>query len=409
MQFIPKTLLFLVLTLFSNYLISQGNPSCDGQRYLQEVFSEVQVSSDLRFGSGVTIGGEEQELFLDVYEPEGDNAEKRPVVILAFGGSYIGGEKTDIDWLCEDYARRGYVAVSIDYRLYDLPLFPLPTELEITEVVIKSISDMKAAIRYMREDAATVNNFRIDPDNIFVGGISAGSITACHTAFLDEEDVVSEEIAEILSENGGLVGNSSDNFQYSSEVQGLVNYSGGLADNTWIDSDDPSFISFHDNGDEVVPFEDDFARIFGFDIIFMYGSKSCSDQANAVGLFNELNVIESIIHVSYFFFEDQRAPVIDKSCAFLNEIICGDIAASTKQEAIAGLHVFPNPTNDKVLLEHTSNSSLDVLLKDGQGRTLRTINNTQEIHLGDLPNAMYFLEINEIDTGNKSYLKIVKQ
>ena len=57
---------------------------------------------------------------------DGDDLEDRPVIIMMFGGSFIGGSRTspDIVELCTRYAKMGYVAVAIDYRLtLDLLIF----------------------------------------------------------------------------------------------------------------------------------------------------------------------------------------------------------------------------------------------------------------------------------------------
>lgn len=403
---------FFCILLFVSWTLSttaQSHPSCDGQRYFTEVFTEVQCTKSVKFGEGLTIGGEMQELFMDVYEPVGDAATKRPVIFLAFGGSYIGGSRDEIDWLCEQYARRGFVAASIDYRLYDLPLIPLPTEIEITEVVIKSISDMKAAIRHLRQDADTDNIFRIDPEFVFVGGISAGAITAAHTAFLDSTDVISEEIMQLIEENGGYEGNTSDNYQYSSSVKALVNYSGGLANKEWIDAEDPSFISFHDENDPVVPYEDDFAKIFGFDIIFMSGSKSCTDQANAVGVQTDLHTIDnSFVHVSYLFNDEDIAEVMDTSSFFLAEIICGPILSNINNTEIQGLQIFPNPSTDLVKIQHATNNELEIQIVDSYGKLIVQKQNVRSIHVRDLAPALYFFVIREQKTGKTSKVKFVK-
>ena len=55
--------------------------------------------------------------------------------------------------LCNDYAKRGFVAVSIDYRLYDLPLFPFPQAEQMEEVVVKTIVDMRATLSFLVNDA----------------------------------------------------------------------------------------------------------------------------------------------------------------------------------------------------------------------------------------------------------------
>ena len=46
------------------------------------------------------------------------------------------------------------------------------------DVVTKAVADFTAVVRHFKEDADTDNLYNVDPDLIFVGGISAGAIAA---------------------------------------------------------------------------------------------------------------------------------------------------------------------------------------------------------------------------------------
>ena len=134
--------------------IAQNHPTCDGSRYVSQVFTTVDTTMDVWYGNNTTYAGNNLDLYMDIYQPTGDVAAMRPAIILAFGGSFISGEKEDMHSLCLYYASRGFVAVTIDYRLYDGPFFPFPDSAAMTDVVIKAVGDMKASIRFLREDAA---------------------------------------------------------------------------------------------------------------------------------------------------------------------------------------------------------------------------------------------------------------
>ena len=386
---------FTLFLLFSlNGLLAQSHSSCDGIRYRTNVFSEVEVTQGLQFGSGTTIGGDFQELFMDIYEPVGDAANQRPAVVLAFGGSYITGDREDLDWLCEAYTQRGFVAVTIDYRLYDLSIIPLPTAEEMQDVVTRSISDMKAAIRYLREDAATDNLYRIDPNLIFVGGISAGAITAAHTAVLDSTDVFSPELLELIQTNGGFEGNSSDNLEYSSEVQGFVNFSGGLNDASWIDAGDPPFVSMHDENDGTVPYGSGNASVFGIPIIFMDGSLVLKQVADSVGVVNELRTIEnSNGHVSYFGSNASTNSTLNFTAEFLHDIICSGVVSSIDHpvDDLPDVKVFPNPTTGLIQITSAEHQSFHFSLYNALGQPLGTWENTTEIDLSGFSSGIYFL------------------
>ena len=67
------------------------------------------------------------DLKADVYEPVGDTMGARPTVIMIHTGSFLPiftmdratGIKTDstITEMCRQFARRGYTAIAMDYRL----------------------------------------------------------------------------------------------------------------------------------------------------------------------------------------------------------------------------------------------------------------------------------------------------
>ena len=398
-----KNALTLVIVLCTSLsLIAQSHPTCDGLRYVTKVFESVDSTEAVMYVENITINGASQELFMDIYEPAGDIAEKRPVIILAFGGSYIGGEREDMRDLCVLYAQRGFVAVTIDYRLYDGPLFPIPSGETFQDVVAKSVSDMKAAIRFLREDAATNNQFRIESDFVFVGGISAGSITASHTAVLDDTDIFTTTLQDILDSNGGIEGNSSDNFEYSTEVQAYVNFSGGLNDASWIDENDPPFFSVHDDNDGVVPYGNGFATIFGIEIIEMQGSKVMSDQANAVGVPNILKTIEdSDGHVSYLFSEADIETYTNKSAIFLHNLMCENQVASNNNLTSQDFNIYPNPSNGSFQIafaNEINNGTLQMTDMTGQVLITQQLQNVQlwQINM-NLPQGAYSLSIQTND------------
>ncbi|MEM9544670.1 MAG: T9SS type A sorting domain-containing protein [Bacteroidota bacterium] len=396
-----KKYLLLLCFLFVYDISYSQIEGCDGIRFRDDVFSTVGVFNDIKFGEGETFAGNFQELFLNVYEPIGDNLEKRPVIILAFGGSFIGGERSDVGFLCEAYAKKGYVAVAIDYRLYDGPLVPIPSDDDFKVVVIKSVSDMKAAIRFMRQDADTNNQFRIDPDNIFVGGVSAGSITAFHTAVLDETDDLPEDIMTILDDNGGIEGNSSSNLEYSSEVQGLVNFSGGLNNASWIDANDPPFVSIHDDMDPVVPYGGGFATVFNIPIIFMEGSQRCQEVGDSVSVLNQLRTIEnSQGHVSFLFGADNVVSSVDFTADFLANILCGDLTSSVADfsERLESVHSYPNPSAGLVTISNPFNLKLEYSIFDMYGRIVTIPTQNPTLDLSNLSNGMYFLKLVDLDT-----------
>src|SRR6185437_6493094 len=72
---------------------------------------------------------------------------------------FRAGSRQGYDGLCIRLAERGYVAVTVTYRL--APKYQFPA----------AVHDVKAAVRWLR---ARASEYHIDPDRIGVTGGSAG-------------------------------------------------------------------------------------------------------------------------------------------------------------------------------------------------------------------------------------------
>src|SRR5690606_19348617 len=88
-------------------------------------------------------------LVLDLAKPVGATG-LRPAIVYVHGGGWVGGSRSAFSAEINEAAKRGYVAVSIEYRLTGT-LFP------------GQIEDVKCAVRWMRAQATTYN---VDPDRI---------------------------------------------------------------------------------------------------------------------------------------------------------------------------------------------------------------------------------------------------
>lgn len=86
-----------------------------------------------------------------------------PAVVCIHGGGFRAGKRETLDALCKKLAERGYVAVTVSYRL--APAHPFPA----------SVHDVKAAVRWLRAHADT---YRVDPARIGALGYSAGGSLA---------------------------------------------------------------------------------------------------------------------------------------------------------------------------------------------------------------------------------------
>jgi len=264
---------------------------------------------------------------------------------MAHGGAFVGGDRSGTAELCMDFAKRGYVCANIEYRLLDILVLD---SVGITEAVFMATNDMRAAVRYFREDASNSNTYGISSDHIFAAGVSAGAIMANHVGFLDTLDQVPEYIQNIMDKHGGFEGNSSENTQYSSEVDGVLNYSGALARSHWIDGDDVPVYSAHDDLDPTVPCNYSFSNVVVFPV-YLYGSCAMKTVADQMNVSNKLYLVSnSTGHVSYFKNDSTKKEVLNESAEFLSSIICQGTTGITEKLSVnhSGISVYPNPFTD---------------------------------------------------------------
>lgn len=133
------------------------------------------------------------ELRLDLYLPESQDAP--PLVVNIHGGGWTSGNRQDstFNWLLD----HGYAVASISYRLTHVASHPA------------QIHDCKGAVRWLRANAS---RFGYDPQNIVVGGSSAGG-----------------HLAVLLGTTGGveaLEGTVGGNLHHSSRVKGIIDFYG---------------------------------------------------------------------------------------------------------------------------------------------------------------------------------------
>jgi predicted esterase len=185
----------VALTLAAGAFVGSASPvAAAGVRYLDPVFAGITTTSDLTYGQAVNVTGAVQSLELDLYEPTGDTEAQRPVVIWAHGGFFTKGNKSEIGTIAPFLAQRGFVVLSIEYRLN--PALPqgfegysaseqLPYDLALlTETIRDAQHDMQAAVRWVRANAAAR---RLDPDRIATAGFSAGATMSVATAYNSDD------------------------------------------------------------------------------------------------------------------------------------------------------------------------------------------------------------------------------
>lgn len=149
-----------------------------------------ELQKDIVYGTG---GGEP--LKLDLATPRGLTSPV-PAIVWIHGGAWQGGSKHEFEGYAVEAAKRGYVSVTISYRLAPRHLFPAQVE------------DCKCAVRWLRANAEKLH---VDPQRIGVGGSSAGGHLALMLGAMDSSDGFEGE------------GGAAD---ASSRVQAVISYAG---------------------------------------------------------------------------------------------------------------------------------------------------------------------------------------
>jgi len=199
-------------------------------RYINPVFSNVKVTKNIQYGQAVNrYTNKLEKLYLDMYEPVGDTETKRPAIVMVHGGGFVSGDKTHSKYIQfgNDFAKRGFVAVSINYRLA-----PNIWKRKLPESAEDAQEDTKAAVRFLRRYAS---KYRIDPDKIAAIGSSAGGFAVVMASYYAKE---------------GKSGNSG----YSSKIQAVVDLWGGTFDLNEINPGETPIVIVHGTRDLVVPY-----------------------------------------------------------------------------------------------------------------------------------------------------------
>jgi para-nitrobenzyl esterase len=372
-----------------------------GARYKEQVFSAVTKTSNVTYSTsnGTTLK-------LDVYEPTGDTASLRPLLIMAHGGSFSSGTKANDNVcvsICNSFAKRGYVTASIDYRLGSV--IQMLDSAYAINTVMKAISDGKSAIRFFRKDAATTNTYRIDPNQIFAGGNSAGAVLYMHVIYIDSVNECPPPLRAVINSNGGIEGNSG-NDGYSSELQGLMNLAGGLNVPEFVGPNSRPSFNAQGDADNTVPYNCANAQ-GGLTPVRLCG----------LGVLEPLYNQFSVNHVSIVYPGEGHTPWVSDaselteidttSANFFYNLICSQVSSVQNIQETAEISLFPNPAANEVNFRSSDRMSTVSLFNGlGQKVLVQTFETaTGKINTNDLAKGMYQVKIEFADTNVSAVLK----
>jgi para-nitrobenzyl esterase len=160
---------------------------------------QLRPFGDMNFRSE---GISEDCLYLNIWTPAATEGEGLPVLVYFYGGGNIAGDSSEPRYDGAALARRGIVAVTVNYRLNIFGFFAHP---ELSAESPHSASgnygylDQAAALAWVQQNIAA---FGGDPARVTIGGESAGSISVCA---MMTSPLSRGMIAGAIGESGGLI------------------------------------------------------------------------------------------------------------------------------------------------------------------------------------------------------------
>lgn len=259
-EFSGNAALFVRFDENGDNVISQEEITSEGHRLAGPWVPEgMELLRDVVYGSGGDVA-----LKMDILRPKETPKKPMPVVVWIHGGAWRAGSKDGIVQRFSRYVERGYLGVSISYRLTDVAPFPAQVE------------DCKCAIRYLRAHAEKYN---LDPKRIGIWGSSAGGHLVAFLGvagdqkqfdgkggWADQSSAV-QAVCDFFGPSNlvAMAGQPSGmNHENAQSPEGQL-VGGSIMENkekamaaspvTYATKDDPPFLIMHGTKDNTVPFD----------------------------------------------------------------------------------------------------------------------------------------------------------
>ena len=309
-------------------------------RFIKPIFSAVKATKNIQYCENYTfepyLKGIKKTakvgLKCDFYEPTGDVAKKRPLVIFLHTGNFVPqpglggspeGRTTDsaLVELSTRLAKMGYVCASADYRIGWAPTSTDETTRKFTLInaAYRGIQDVRSCVRFFKLNA---DKYGIDTSRVAVFGAGTGGYIALGVANLDKYQEIfanttpaakfllsTNPVTPMIIEsfNGNINGTTQgiaavdfgvvkgdtmcipSNLGPTSKVQLVTNLGGAVGDLSWLDAGSVPTISFHTPNDFYAPYKEAVLKVpvsatVIFDIVNVMGSYNIQEKQNTLGL-----------------------------------------------------------------------------------------------------------------------------
>lgn len=380
-------------------------------RYLEPVFGTALKSDTVFYGENARYNGDTVQLYMYIYTPDGDTATNRPLVVIAHGGSFYGGDPdaADVAGICDYLAKCGFVCASISYRLTIQP--QLFIEDNVIQTVVRAVQDGKAAVRYLRANGPTYN---LDTTRVYFGGSSAGAILAYQLGYMNDYDELPTQWQTLADAVGGIDGTSGTP-GHRSEVQAVFGYAGAVGDTTWIQPGDIPFMGMHSTMDNTVPYG------FGNPLVVVtpkiYGTGTMKTRADNIGVVADFYSYTNAAHPPYGpgAIPGTYDSALVYTSRFLHKMVetgpvlqpldtGGTGPTSIGSSAVANeVKVYPNPSQGTFTVSVANSKAYTVSLYDLTGRLIEQEENVRtpsvSLQVADGIRGTYILEVKDDETG----------
>lgn len=253
------------------------------------------------FAKGVSSSAKKKklDLLMDVYLPENDDIESRPLILFIHGGAFYIGDKADnpiVLW-CKHFAACGYVVASINYRMG----FQL-TKAHIERCGYSAVQDAHAAMRFL---LSKKKEYRINPDYLFVAGSSAGAITSLNLAFMRNATRPESSRKHGTFSDLGDIESSGNTLAHDFHIRAVANMWGAVNDLRHLSASKTAIVSFHGDADKLVPYDEGIpfsdmkVKVGALFFNKMYGSAAIQRKAQQLGYRSELHTFKGAGHAPH--------------------------------------------------------------------------------------------------------------
>ena len=401
----------LLFGLFSNVALAQT-----GQRYAEPVFDEVNIETGIPFSSAIKEGETSSTtLYLDFYEPEGDTLSARPLVITVFGGAFVAGSRDYADMVeyCTRLAKHGYAAASIDYRL--ISIWNLTSTALIRDAYMAA-QDVSSAIRFFKYHC---DEYRIDTEQVFLLGNSAGSIAILCELFMDENERPAETFEE--PDLGPMHSSGFEEYAgISPAMAGAIPQWGGVMDLDVIsEAEYVPLCMIHGTDDTNVPYDSGYCYngMLPGVMPYMYGSHPIAGRLDEIGITDyEFHSFEGEGHAFYFvpllytLIEEKFDACFSITRDFLYNHL--EFPTLIPEMAETMVQVYPNPAKSLVTIrfgEASYDKTSSIVITDITGHIMFSESQTSSSFTMDVsnwPSGVYVIRLGQEDYwGVRKFLK----